>query len=554
MTAEEMAQQPSVAKSRRWQTAAILALAGCLVLTLWLAKHILTGTKEPPQENPSTPILDSIARASIPLDATVPMAPIQAPPNSLADVPELVGPRKPVAQATAIAKPIPANLAGSAVVKANKGTVLTSVAKPLSAASVFKLFMKQSRLVSYQSAENRNLFEIKEINLDEPDKVGNKSKIAQRIKNILKLTKDDPDAFVKKIKDRRDLSGLPFIMGEQCRLPARAASSLQRNSRLVRSTLDRSRQPIPVSSYSYSTSELPKDSGVRFWEQMNFDFGLEMDNLPALEQILLAESTSHRMLFMKKLKATKEKAAPRILAQRAIFDPDYGVRETALEALKDYPPQDVEAILVQGLRYPWPQVVNNSAVALLKLNRADLVPELVNMLDQPDPEAPFLGGPKKNQLMVRELVRVNHHRNCLLCHAPVDRQTLNRSVPLVPIPTPGERMPTSSVIYYSARGENVVRADVTYLRQDFSVMLQVPYSHPWPAEQRYDFFVRVRPFNDKEAQDFKSRTQPSQTAHKTTILLALKALTGEDAGYSAAAWRQLLDPRRDRAWRSSCNK
>src|SRR5262249_16159620 len=159
----------------------------------------------------------------------------------------------------------------------------------------------------------------------------------------------------------------------------------------------------------------------------------------------------------------------------------------------------------------------------------------VDTLDEPDPETPFLGGLKNDQLMVRELVRVNHHRNCLLCHAPVGKDSRRSQVPLGPIPTPGERIPPPSVIYYSPRsGENVVRADITYLRQDFSVKLPVAFSAPWPAEQRYDFYVRVRVLKGVEAMNFRNRIPAKETAYKTAIVLALKALTGEDAGYSAA--------------------
>ncbi|HMF18080.1 MAG TPA: hypothetical protein VKE98_12785, partial [Gemmataceae bacterium] len=303
----------------------------------------------------------------------------------------------------------------------------------------------------------------------------------------------------------------------------------------------------------YSTSETVKDNGSRFWDMMH----VSGETLSALEQIVLAESVSHRKLFMNNLKEMKGKDATRILVQRAIFDLDSEVREAALEALKNRPPNEVDPYLLQGLRYPWQQAVFHSAEALVKLNRTDLAPAVADMLDMPDPNAPFFGGPKKDQLMVRELVRVNHHRNCLLCHAPVessDRRGLFQ-VPLGPIPTPGQQMPSSAVVYYSFRsGDNIVRADVTYLRQDFSVLLPVAYAHPWPAEQRYDFFVRVRTLKTEEVRQVKNRIQPVVTDHKAILVLTLKALTDEDAGNSAAAWRRVLDPRLERVWRSACNK
>ncbi len=42
------------------------------------------------------------------------------------------------------------------------------------------------------------------------------------------------------------------------------------------------------------------------------------------------------------------------------------------------------------------------------------MPALEKLLDEPAPDAPFKQGGK---WLKRELVRVNHLRNCLLCHA-----------------------------------------------------------------------------------------------------------------------------------------
>ena len=50
-----------------------------------------------------------------------------------------------------------------------------------------------------------------------------------------------------------------------------------------------------------------------------------------------------------------------------------------------------------------------------------------------------------------------------------------------------------SSVYYSRGKGDFVRADVTYLKQDFSVQLPVANPGQWPAEQRYDFVVRERP-------------------------------------------------------------
>src|SRR5205814_1822941 len=93
-------------------------------------------------------------------------------------------------------------------------------------------------------------------------------------------------------------------------------------------------------------------------------------------------------------------------------------------------------------------------------------------------------------LVVRELVRVNHLRNCLLCHAP---STSKLGLVQGPVPVPGEPLPPSARVYYTdPNAAALVRADVTYLKQDFSVMQPVTNHGTWPRLQRYDYLVRVR--------------------------------------------------------------
>ncbi len=45
---------------------------------------------------------------------------------------------------------------------------------------------------------------------------------------------------------------------------------------------------------------------------------------------------------------------------------------------------------------------------------------------------------------------------------------------------------------FSQRHNGFVRADVTYLKQDFSIAQEVIKADPWPKLQRFDFFVRTR--------------------------------------------------------------
>ena len=76
---------------------------------------------------------------------------------------------------------------------------------------------------------------------------------------------------------------------------------------------------------------------------------------------------------------------------------------------------------------------------------------------------------------------------CLLASA-----TLARADDLLP---PGKPIP---VVYYESRKGDFVRADVTYLKQDFSAMLAVVHAFPWPDVQRYDYLLRTRELGVEE--------------------------------------------------------
>jgi hypothetical protein len=183
---------------------------------------------------------------------------------------------------------------------------------------------------------------------------------------------------------------------------------------------------------------------------------------------------------------------------------------------------------------------------LASLKASEALGPLVTMLAEPDPGTPFLQSVEGRQIpMVRELVRVNHLRNCLLCHAP--SMSKNDAIRAF-VPTPGEELPSRAGLYPTDKAEpseaTLVRADVTYLTQDFSVMQKVANPGAWPSYQRFDYLVRVRPLSFIERivlerpQDADRARAPS--AHKEAILHALRSLTGRDAGNSAAAWQELL--------------
>jgi hypothetical protein len=111
---------------------------------------------------------------------------------------------------------------------------------------------------------------------------------------------------------------------------------------------------------------------------------------------------------------------------------------------------------------------------------------------------------------VREVVRVNHLRNCLLCHAPA-ASPADPVRGLVPNPTQ-PLPPPNTVPYYEGQNGIFVRADVTYVRQDFSVPQPVARSGLWPAHQRYDYVVRTRYPTFEEMWRARPETYPQREA------------------------------------------
>src|SRR5207253_6558657 len=95
-------------------------------------------------------------------------------------------------------------------------------------------------------------------------------------------------------------------------------------------------------------------------------------------------------------------------------------------ALKVRREKDYTGLLLAGLKYPYPAVAKRAADAIAKPERNDLIPELVSVLETPDPRAPQVrkvagkAGP-----VVREMVRVNHHKSCLMCHAPANTANIS---------------------------------------------------------------------------------------------------------------------------------
>lgn len=254
--------------------------------------------------------------------------------------------------------------------------------------------------------------------------------------------------------------------------------------------------------------------------------------VPTLTQMLQIENEATRLLLVRELTRTKSRAATVELAIRALVDLSPEVRQAALAGLEKRPAEGYVPVLLRGLRYPWSPVADHAAVALRKLQPQEAAASLVDLLDLPSPSAPVFD-PKTKQYTVREVVRLNHLRNCLLCHVP----SANKEDGLVRglVPTPGQPLPR---LYYEGQNGDFVRADITFLRQDFSVNLHDEGVAPWPKEQRYDFVTRLRTVPESELALLpeSSAAYPQRDA----VLYALRGITGRDSGDSSARWRETL--------------
>jgi hypothetical protein len=269
----------------------------------------------------------------------------------------------------------------------------------------------------------------------------------------------------------------------------------------------------------------------------------------ALMQVLAPESPGLRLGLVKYLAGVPYVEATQALAKLALFSAEEEVRHAAIDCLQVRRERDYEEILLQGFRYPLPAVAKRAAEALVQLERKDLIQQLVAVLDEPDPRVPKLQDVNGKKVpVVHELVRLNHHHSCLLCHAPGNTPNVAPETLTAAVPIPGEPLPPSSQGYNTPSIPDIlVRLDVTYLRQDFSLLLPVADAHPWPEMQRFDFLVRNRELSEQEAKAFRdkliSREPGFVPPHQRAALAALRELTGRDTEPTAQAWRKLLSLR-----------
>jgi hypothetical protein len=444
-----------------------------------------------------------------------------------------------------------------------------------------------------------DLKKIPEIDFQAAQKDNNPvNEAARQIAKINHVNAKKTDAFMSALLENRpDLTGMPFVMGDDCRSDGDRLKYFTQAAQTVRQALGGGGNqalpapvtrtssaplsgPVPVAGsgttpavvvtnfLSAQTADVITGSGFvtvpmePFWksyatlcEQEDTARGridketvehVTLARIAALTQMLAAESPEMRLGLVKYLTGVPHVEATKALARMAIFSPEDDIRAAAITALKVRREKDYTDVLVKGLRYPWPAVARRAADAITKLERTDLVPELVAVLESTDPRLPATkdeGGKKVS--VVREMVKMNHHRNCLMCHAPNGSGTPNPNAITAEVAVQGQPLPLPFEGYRQSTPELMIRLDVTYLRQDFSATMPVKDAHPWPEGQRFDFFVRERKLTDEEAASYRDQLAPKEAGvlspyHKAAVT-ALRELTGKDTAPTAEAWRKLLN-------------
>jgi hypothetical protein len=339
------------------------------------------------------------------------------------------------------------------------------------------------------------------------------------------------------LKSRADLKGLPFAMGGSCRQKGFKATAFKQQATLVkRLTPDQ----VAVSFSPARTKIL----GAYRTDKEKTEQSVQA-HIAAVRQIAGGFPEEAHVSTARYFHSATRVEATRELARIAVFSPSRAAREEALEALSVRREADYTPILVEALKYPWPQVARNAAAAIAKLGRSELLPNLVAMLDQADPRAPYVEKVDgKKSLVARELVRVNHHHNCMLCHAPARRDEVGKALLVADMPIPNQPMSPSRGYGVRPQSNLIVRVDVTYLRQDFSLVQAVKPDRFWPAQQRFDFIVRKRELTGEEADELWGRVTPKAkgglTPYQKAAVAALREMTGQKLEAKASVWRKYL--------------
>jgi hypothetical protein len=363
----------------------------------------------------------------------------------------------------------------------------------------------------------------------------------------LHINAKERDGYMKAlVKSRPDLAGLPLAMGDDCRTKGPFNASFKTLVEQLRPMLGNADQLTAsfVTTRRTALAAHPDDT-----EKVDAHLTA---HLRAVRQMAGPAAGDAALARVQYLASVQRADATRDLARIAVYSRSSKARKQAIEALSVRRERDYTPVLLEALKYPWPAVAANAAEAITKLERKDLMPRLVDMLEGADPRGPREEGDgEEKKYTASEMVRINHHHNCMLCHAPVDRAAAPADVLIAEMPLPTQPLQPPSTGYGSTQSPLLVRIDVTYIRQDFSAMMDSDEKSLWPASQRFDFVVRKRELTKEEAAELKKRVESKEagvlTPYQKAAVKALREMTGRDFEPKAEAWRKFLKLKKEDA-------
>jgi HEAT repeat protein len=345
---------------------------------------------------------------------------------------------------------------------------------------------------------------------------------------------------------------LPLRLGSQSQLSPKAAVTLGSLSRKLHAYLDTA---APATPDGHRPSPAVVAKALRREKRGKRPEWLRPEAIPTMLQLLMHEDAPVRRMMVEMLADISAPVSTTALARRAVFDLDPELRVEAVRALKDRPAADSRPIFLAALRYPWSPAADHAAEALAALGDKGAIPALVTLLKEPDPAA--LRKLPRGGYVVQEVVRTNHRANCLLCHPPAltGNEPVQGLDPIntVPAKSAGSGAAGGTGAWSgggsggTSGGKNrvplVIRADITFLRQDFSVQLpevKLPAVQGAIPSLRFDFFVRTRRLTKSEVARLNEPQGEASYPQREAVLFALRELTGRDAGTATADWVRLF--------------
>lgn len=376
----------------------------------------------------------------------------------------------------------------------------------------------------------KELLKFREVALDTPSHPATAAELFQLGISKRRLGLPVPGPMIAARK-REDLAGIPFLLGVSTVLFQKQAEDLDALSKMLRKKIQESTSPPD-----------PRPDPDKLYELLlRGEQGLFKDKkwataeaVPCIQQMLQAQGEDIRRVSVELLRGIDAPAATEALVRWSVFDVSPQNRSAAIDALKGQDQATITEQLLNWMRHPWPRAAEHAAEALVALNCQSAVPRLVSLLPLPAPDAPQISSaPGESRMFRREVVRVNHLRNCLMCHPPSPDESTNDKVRGT---IPDLSKPPAPAYYTGAH--NFVSASTTYLRQDFSAVLPVLNSGVWPDQQRFDFMVAVRPMRKDETVN-----ADADNPHFMAALFALRELSGQNLGTNATAWESLRNGR-----------